>query len=142
MSLYNIILLGVIILFSAVCSYQDLKTLKIGDYPLLTASYAAVIVHLIFNRSGLWIFIISGMFAGFFYYVIRLVSGKKLGIGDVYFGFFQGFCLNFKFFPVCVLIEIILTFIIMNKKIGQKAFPFVPFMSAGLIATYLIDILF
>ena len=63
------------------------------------------------------------MISGAFYYLIRLISKKKLGIGDVYFGFFQGLCLPVRHFPICFIIEALITLMVMNKKIGrvQKA---------------------
>lgn len=141
MSVYNIVLLAVIIIFSGICSYQDLKTMKIQDYPLWGACYAALICHLIFNREGMWIYVLSGMISGFLYYLIRLISKRKLGIGDVYFGFFQGLCLPFIWLPACILIETLSAFIIINKKIGHVAFPFVPFMSLGLFISYVLSLL-
>lgn len=114
--------------------------MKIQDYPLWSACYAAIICHLIFNREGLWIYALSGLIAGFFYYAIRIITKRKLGIGDVYFGFFQGFCLPVIWLPACLIIEIITALIVINKKVGRVAFPFVPFMSLGLLGAYLLSV--
>lgn len=140
MTLYNIILLVIIIFFSVLCSYQDLKAMVIYDYPLWAACYAALICHLVFNRQGIWIYILSGMISGGFYYLIRIITKKKLGIGDVYFGFFQGACIPFQYLPICLAIETVVALIVVNKKIGHKAFPFVPFMSVGLLGAYIISL--
>jgi len=56
----------VIVLFSVINSYHDIRDMKVYDYPLWFACYAAIICHLIFNRQTLWIFILSGMISGAF----------------------------------------------------------------------------
>ena len=129
----------VIVLFSVINSYHDIRDMKVYDYPLWLACYAAIICHLIFNRQNLWIFILSGMISGAVYYFIRLISKKKLGMGDVYFGFFQGLCLPVMYFPICFIIEVLITLMVMNKKIGRVSFPFVPFMALGLLITYILE---
>lgn len=139
MHLYFIILLGIIIIFSALCSVQDFRTMMINNYSLWAACFSVLICHLIFNRTGMWVYVLSSMIFGTFYYIIRFISKKKLGIGDVYFGFFQGLCIPLKLFPVCTAIEIILVLLVVNKKIGRKQFPFVPFMSVGLLISYIIS---
>ncbi len=139
--MYNIVLLVVIVIFSVINSYHDIRDMKVYDYPLWFACYAVLICHIIFNRQNLWIFILSGMVTGAFYYLIRLASKKKLGIGDVYFGFFQGLCIPIIYFPICFIIEVITTVIVMNKKIGKVSFPFVPFMAVGLLVTFCLEFL-
>lgn len=139
--MYNIIMLLMIVIFSVINSFHDIRDMKVYDYPMWFACYTALICHLVFNRQNLWVFVLSGMVVGAFYYLIRLISRKKLGIGDVYFGFFQGLCLPLIYFPVCLVVEIVATIIIMNRKIGKVAFPFVPFMSVGLLATYCLELI-
>lgn len=139
MHLYFIVLLVIIIIFSAICSVQDFRTMMIDNYSLWTACFSVIICHLIFNRTGMWVYVFSSMIFGTFYYMIRLISKKKMGLGDVYFGFFQGLCIPFKLFPVCLAAEIILVLLVANKKLGKKQFPFVPFMSVGLLISYIIS---
>ena len=43
---------------------------------------------------------------------------------------------------ICFAIETLLALCIENKKIGHKKFPFIPYMSAGLTGTYLIQFFF
>ena len=87
----------------------------------------------------MWIFIISSMILGTLYFLIRKITKEKLGSADVWFGFFQGLFLHPIMLWVCLAIETVLALIVENKKIGHKKFPFIPYMSAGLIATYLIQ---
>lgn len=138
--MYIAVLMIVIVLFSVINSYHDIRDMKVYDYPLWFACYSAIICHMIFNRQNLWIYILSGMISGMFYYCIRLISKKNLGIGDVYFAFFQGFCLHVKYLPICFIIEVVITLIVMNKKIGRESFPFVPFMAVGLFITYVLEL--
>lgn len=90
----------------------------------------------------MWIFIISSMILGSIYFAIRKITKEKLGSGDVWFGFFQGLFLYPKMLWICFAIETLLALCIENKKIGYKKFPFIPYMSAGLAGTYLIQFFF
>jgi len=136
MDLNSILLLSVIIVFSFFCSIQDLKHMEVSNYSLRCACLAVLILQIIFNYETFWIYVLSGVMTGFLYFVVRKVSKDKLGMADVYFGFFQGMCLPFSWIPVCIAVEILLVLIIINKKLKNQKFPFIPFMSAALIATF------
>lgn len=62
----------VIVLFSVINSYHDIRDMKVYDYPLWLACYAAIICHLIFNRQNLWLFSrplpAGNVFSDLFYY--------------------------------------------------------------------------
>lgn len=139
---YQIITLAVLLVFSLILTIEDIKTLSANIHLQWLSVYAALACHLIFNRTGIWIFIISAMITGTFYFAVRKITKNKLGPADVWFGFFQGLFLIPKMIPVCFAAEVILTLIIMNKKIGHKAFPFIPFMAFGLLIAYIIQIFF
>ena len=79
------------------------------------------------------------MILGTLYFLIRKITKDKLGSADVWFGFFQGLFLQPVMLWVCLAIETVLALIVENKKIGHQKFPFIPYMSAGLIAAYLIQ---
>ena len=112
--------------------------MEVGVYIQWTSILCALLCHLIFARNEMWIFIISSMILGTLYFLIRKITKDKLGPADVWFGFFQGLFLHPIMLWVCLAIETVLALIVENKKIGHKKFPFIPYMSAGLIATYLI----
>lgn len=141
-SLYNICSFCVVFFFSLILTIEDIKTLSANIYLQWISVFFALTCHLIFNRTGMWIFILSSMITGSFYFAVRKITKNKLGPADVWFGFFQGLFLIPQMIAVCFAAEVILTLIIMNKKIGHKAFPFIPFMAFGLITAYIIQIIF
>ena len=112
--------------------------MTVNIYIQWASVFAALACHMIFNREGMWLYILSSMICGVFYFAVRKITKNKLGTGDVWFGFFQGLFLLPKMIPVCFGIECITALLVMNKKIGRKTFPFIPFMSLGLIITYVI----
>ena len=87
----------------------------------------------------MWIYIISSMICGTFYFAIRKITKGKLGPADVWFGFFQGLFLIPRLIPFCFIIEDVVALIVINKNFGKKAFAFIPFMSIGLIVCYIIQ---
>ena len=115
--------------------------MEVGIYIQWASIFCALICHIIFARYEIWIFIISSMILGTLYFSIRKITKDKLGPADVWFGFFQGLFLHPVMLWVCLAIETFLALIVENKKIGHKKFPFIPYMSAGLIATYIIQLL-
>ena len=90
----------------------------------------------------MWIFILSSMICGTFYFAVRKITKNNLGPADVWFGFFQGLFLVPKMIPVCFGIEVIVTLCVINKRFGKERFAFIPFMSAGLIAAYIIQLIY
>jgi hypothetical protein len=141
MTLYQIVSLVIILLFSIILSIQDIKRLEVGIYIQWASIFCALICHAIFAWKQMWIFIISGMIFGALYFAVRKITKNKLGTADVWFGIFQGLFLYPDKLWICLAIETLLALIIENKKIGYKKFPFIPYMSAGLIGTYLIQVL-
>ena len=137
-SFFLIAKLIIILLFSLVLSVQDIKHGEVSVYIQWVSIFCALLCHLIFARTEMWIYIISSMLMGAFYFTVRKITREKLGPADVWFGFFQGLFLRPQIIPVCFGIECIVTLCVMNKKAGRKTFPFIPFMSLGLIITYVI----
>lgn len=141
MSLYFLLMLCVILICSFACSYWDLKTMKVSNWMIFSGCFMAICIHGIFIGIGVWQFLVTGLFCGVFYYVVRLITGNKLGMADVYFGIFQGLCLGWKLIPVCFAIQVAasaLAMLILNRK----RIPFIPFMSIGVIFTKLISVNF
>lgn len=141
-SLYQIVSFIVILFFSIILSIQDKKTMTVSIYIQWASVFAALICHMIFAREEMWIYIISSMICGTFYFAVRKITKNKLGPADVWFGFFQGLFLIPKMIPVCFGIECLVTLCVINKRFGKLKFPFIPFMSVGLISAYIIQVFF
>ena len=137
-TIYSIVSFSIILLFSIILSLQDIKKMTVSIYVQWASVFAALGCHMIFAREGMWIYILSSMFCGAFYFAVRKITKDKLGPADVWFGFFQGLFLVPMMIPLCFGIEALAALCVMNKKVGRKTFPFTPFMSLGLIITYVI----
>lgn len=138
-SLYSVISFSIIMLFSIILSVEDIKKLSVNIYIQWLSIFAALTCHLIFNREGMWIYILSSMICSAFYFAVRKITKNKLGPADVWFGFFQGLFLIPQMIPFCFIIEDLVTLIVINKNFGKKQFAFIPFMSIGLIACFIIQ---
>ena len=142
LTLYSIISFSIILIFSLILSIQDIKRMTVSIYIQWASIFSALACHMVFNRQGMWLYILSSMFCGAFYFAVRKITKNKLGPADVWFGFFQGLFLVPKMIPFCFGIEVIVTLCVINKKFGKVKFPFIPFMSVGLIMTYIIQVIF
>ena len=139
LSLYTIFSFSIILIFSIILSVQDIKKMTVSIYIQWASIFTALACHMIFNREGMWIYILSSMICGTFYFAVRKITKDKLGPADVWFGFFQGLFLNLQMIPFCFIIEDVIALIVINKKFGKKPFPFIPFMSIGLVACFIIQ---
>lgn len=139
-SLYQIVQFAVILIFSLILSIQDIKRMSVGPYIQWASILCALLCQLIFIRTEIWIYILSSLLMGCFYFAVRKITKNKLGPADVWFGFFQGLFLTPILIPICLAIESIAALIIINKRFGKERFPFIPFMSLGLIASYIIGL--
>ena len=139
LSLYTIISFSIILIFSIILSVQDIKKMTVSIYIQLASILTALACHMIFNREGMWIYILSSMICGTFYFAVKKITKDKLGPADVWFGFFQGLFLIPRLIPFCFIIEDVVALIVINKKFGKKPFAFIPFMSIGLIVCYIIQ---
>ena len=137
---YKFVLFFIMLIVSLILSLQDLKQMAVRTYILWAGLLAALGCHLIFAREAMWIYIFSCMLMGAFYFAVRIITRGKLGMADVWFGFFQGLFLVPKMIPVCLGIESLAALCVI-KKFGKEKFPFIPFMSAGLISAFIIQIL-
>ena len=139
LSLYTIFSFSIILIFSIILSVQDIKKMTVSIYIQWASIFTALACHMIFNREGMWIYILSSMICGTFYFAVKKITKDKLGPADVWFGFFQGLFLNLQMIPFCFIIEDVIALIVINKKFGKKPFPFIPFMSIGLVACFIIQ---
>lgn len=138
---YQIVSFAIILLFSLILSIEDIKKLSVSIYTQWVSIFCALICHLIFAREEMWIYIISSMIMGSFYFAVRKITKNKLGPADVWFGFFQGLFIIPRLIPLCFIIEDVIAVIFINKNLGKKQFAFIPFMSIGLIICFIIGVL-
>lgn len=139
LSLYTIFSFSTILIFSIILSVQDIKKMTVSIYIQWASIFTALACHMIFNREEMWVYILSSMICGTFYFAVKKITKDKLGPADVWFGFFQGLFLNLQMIPFCFIIEDVIALIVINKKFGKKPFPFIPFMSIGLVACFIIQ---
>lgn len=139
LNLYQIILFIILMSFSLILSVQDIKKMTVSIYIQWASVFTALACHMIYKREGMWIYILSSMICGVFYFAVRKITKNKLGPGDVWFGFFQGLFLIPKMIPLCFGIEVIVTLCVINKRFGKAKFPFIPFMSVGLIVAFIVQ---
>lgn len=135
MTIYNICLLILTFVFSLLLSIQDIKNHQVSNWLLLGAGAVLFVYQAAFFPKLHWLFILTGIGAGLFYFIVRLVSNKKLGMGDVYFGIIQGIVVFKNLFWLCIAVEVLSAFIywLFNKKKENLQIPFIPFMSIGMI---------
>lgn len=136
MELWRILVFLLILIFSGIASFQDIKEQKVWNFLIFGGIFFVFLINLLLNRENLLNLIFSSLVYGIFYFVVKLITKGKLGNADIYFGVFQGICLDVKLLPICVLVEVILALVILHKRLGYGYFAFIPFMSGGLIISY------
>ena len=137
---YQIALALIILVFSLILSIQDIKRMEVGIFIQWLSIFCALGCHLIFARTEMWIYVLSSMIMGTFYFAVRKITKEKLGPADVWFGFFQGLFLTPVLIPVCLGAEVVAVLVVVNKRFGYQKFAFIPYMSFGLIVSYLLQI--
>ena len=140
----QILILILLLGFSYVMSRYDLKTLAVPDWPYWAGCILVIIVRVIFYSGSVYLNLISALVLLAVYYGIRLITKNHLGMGDVYFGIFQGLCLAPRVLWICLAVETgigaIAYFCVRHtKKIKGMKMPFIPFMSIGLVTAFLIE---
>lgn len=135
----------IILLTCGILSFLDIKNQKIPLFLLIVFIGIQTLYLIFFYIKHIYLYLISAIFLFLIYFIVRLITKNKLGLGDVLFGIFQGLCLLPDSLWICLSVEVIAAIIFytisrfFNKK--PKAFAFIPFMSAGTICTILIKII-
>lgn len=100
----------------------------------------AVVVQGAISGHNVWINLLSAAIFGAVYFGVYFISKGKFGLGDVYFGIFQGLFLPVKMLPVCLAVEVIAALVIeVIIKRSKTKFPFIPYMTVGLIGGIIIE---
>ena len=75
---YQIALALIILVFSLILSIQDIKCMEVGIYIQWLSIFCALGCHLIFARTEMWIYVLSSMIMGSFYFAVRKITKEKL----------------------------------------------------------------
>ena len=140
----QIIVLVILVVFSVIMSIYDIRTLEIPDKPYYISCFLVTLAQGIFFRQTILLHFISALIFLALYYLVRWITRGQLGLGDIYFGLFQGLCLRPAVIWICLAVEtatglIAFLIIILVKKTKGIKIPFIPFMSIGLLTAFLID---
>ena len=133
------LMLLVFALVSIINSYLDFKTFHIS----LTLNYSGLIlcllVLLIGKSPDLMNHIVGGFCLFLFFILIRWISHKGVGWGDIHYGILCGFAAGVPGFIVCTFISSIagiifflsLKFLLKRKNAFELRIPFIPMMFIG-----------
>ncbi len=139
--IYNIFSFSIILFFSLILSWQDLKQKSVKIYIQILSIFFALILQLIFFHTKILIIILTSSASGAFYFLVRKITKNKLGMADVLFGIFQGLFLLPKLIPLCIGLEVLIA-LFLNRKSKNKSFAFIPCMASALIITFVLQKLF
>lgn len=129
---------AIILIFSILCSLQDLKRRRVNNFLCAAAIISQLVYNLIFRTDEFFMYLITAVIAALLYFIVRQITHKKLGPADIFFAAFQALCLPpFPFF-LCTLISILSALIAGVTVYKKKKIPFIPFMAAGLFIGYLL----
>lgn len=140
MDLFTFLMWAFILIFSVIASIQDIKKQKVWNLVIFSGIFAVLFLNLLLNHKNLPAVFLSAFVYGFFYFCVKVISKDRFGIADIYFGIFQGICLSVKILPLCVLLEVVLALVILNKRLCKGGFPFIPFMAASLVICNLLQL--
>lgn len=128
---------AIILIFSTVCSIQDIKRRRVNNFLCTAAIISQLIFNLIYASDVFFMYLITALIATALYFVVRQITHKKLGPADIFFAAFQALCLPPYAFFFCTLISIASALIAGLTVFKKQKIPFIPFMATGLFLSYL-----
>lgn len=140
----KIIVLVLLVVFSLIMSIHDIRTFEIPDKPFYASCFLVTLAQGIFFHQTVFWNILCGLIFVAVYFVLRWITRGQLGMGDVYFGLFQGLCIGLRVIWICLAVETftgLIAFLILylvKKEKGIKI-PFIPFMSVGLLTAFILE---
>ncbi len=140
----KIIVLILLVVFSLIMSIHDIRSLEIPVKPFYASCFLVILAQGIFFRQAVLWNIISGLIFIALYFLLRWITRGHLGMGDVFFGLFQGFCIGPAVIWICLATETLtalaafLIVYLVKKQKGIKM-PFIPFMSVGLLTAFILE---
>lgn len=150
--IYFLIQIFIILAFSSILSFQDIKFGKITKGLVVFAILAEFVFQIVrvytLHRSADFILnqMISAVVMMILFYVVLFVTKRKVGFCEVLFATFCGLCLHWKVLWICILSAVIfmvayilIRHFVEKSEIKKMKIPFIPFLSAGLLTAYLIQ---
>lgn len=129
------IILSLILVFS---SYEDIKKRECDDYLHLMIVIAAFIGT---EFSSLPNMLLSGLFAGGLMLLTMLITKSNVGGADIKMATACSFLLGLSRGVIGLLTGMILAVVVnVFKKDKKKGFPMIPYLAAGYMAAYLIQV--
>ncbi len=129
------IVLSLILVFS---SYEDIKKRECDDYLHLMIVIAAFIGT---DLSSIPNMLLSGLFAGGLMLLTMLITKSNLGGADIKMAAACSFLLGLSRGVIGLLAGMILAVVVnVFKKDKKKGFPMIPYLAAGYMAAYFIQV--
>ncbi|MBQ6183300.1 MAG: prepilin peptidase [Clostridia bacterium] len=129
------IVLSLILVFS---SYEDIKKRECDDYLHLMIVIAAFIGT---DLSSIPNMLLSGLFAGGLMLLTMLITKSNIGGADIKIAAACSFLLGLSRGVIGLLAGMILAVVVnVFKKDKKKGFPMIPYLAAGYMAAYFIQV--
>ena len=131
----------IFILVSIINSILDIKTMHISLFLNYSGITITVILLLIFMKHNVFEYLISAILLCLIFLLVRLLSHKGLGLGDIHYSLYCGVLSSVfasilsAFFAasIGIMAFILLKIFIREEKVMYRKIPFVPFMFLGTI---------
>ncbi|MFP3042365.1 prepilin peptidase [Treponema primitia] len=135
------------LIFALPISWIDFRTYRIPD-KLIFPCLLAIFILLLTVEIGTLPNRVIAAFLSFFFFLITRSITKGLGLGDVKFAFLIGLCCGLPWACIAFLgaaLSGILAILFLRRG-GKEAFrrpiPFAPFLTLGVIETYILSLFF
>lgn len=123
----------------------DIKEMMVPDI-FIDAGAILVLASRLYLMTDIWYYILSGVGSYIVLYLVYVLSGEKLGLADVKIYGLIGLSIGVlgsveSLGYACTIASVILVPIFIIKKISRKTeIPFVPFITIGVLATYVVTL--
>ena len=145
-SLSFIIILCFILIFAVLLSVYDIRNFSVPLWGLILGTVGLLVLRIIFYINTVYLYLISAAILTMIYFLVKLITRGKLGMGDILFGLFQGLGFRPQFIWICLAVEAVIGLIFFlirhfhkGNSSNAKKMPFIPFMACGLLVSFLID---
>jgi prepilin signal peptidase PulO-like enzyme (type II secretory pathway) len=133
----------IFLVFALPASAADIRSYRIPDL-LVFPGFMTVFIFLLYSQSSvLPNRLAAALLSGLFFFIVRRFTGS-LGLGDVKFAALIGLCCGLPQACAAFLIAALagIAFILIVRRGKQergKPLPFAPFLSAGVIAAFVLS---
>lgn len=141
MSYYVPVIIAFIVV-SLINSYLDFRTLHISAILNYAGLLVCFLLVLFIKPSALLYHLAGGGLLFLIFFIVRLLTHKGLGWGDIHYSLLCGFVSALKGFIFCALLSsfagilyfLFLRFVLKKKNAFKSKIPFIPMMFIGTIA--------